>query len=197
LDQDHQGQQRQGPVARKPVHSRRLQFDGFERDDGLFDLEARLVDSKPHDFTATLGASVPAHEPIHDMWVRLTIDDRFIVHDVVATTAASPYPVCPRAAAGLAAMKGACIAGGWGGEVKRRLGGTQGCTHLREMLVALGTVAFQSLSVHLRRKPELVDGHGRPVLLDTCMAFAGDADLVAMRWPEHHRPSHRECVTRS
>ena len=38
------------PAARTPLHKRRLTIDGFEREDGLYDIEGRIVDTKPYRF---------------------------------------------------------------------------------------------------------------------------------------------------
>ena len=35
------------PVPRKPLHLRRISCEGFQRDDGLIDLEGLLIDTKP------------------------------------------------------------------------------------------------------------------------------------------------------
>ena len=61
-------------------------------------------------------------DPIHDMWVRLTIDDAMKVHDAEAVIDRHPYPPCPQAAPSLAALKGHTIAPGWSMQVKRLLG---------------------------------------------------------------------------
>ena len=51
----------------------------FARDDGLFDVEARLIDRKPFPFLrASSPEPVPAGEPLHDLWVRVTLDTEFL-----------------------------------------------------------------------------------------------------------------------
>ena len=80
------------PAApRKRLHSRRVTYEGWQRDDGLFDIEGHLVDVKDHD-TALLSGMRPAGEPVHDMWVRVTIDDAFTVTDIEAKSDRVPYP---------------------------------------------------------------------------------------------------------
>ncbi|HEY5307719.1 MAG TPA: DUF2889 domain-containing protein, partial [Casimicrobiaceae bacterium] len=37
-------------VTRERLHRRAITYDGFRRADGLFDIEAHIVDAKDHDF---------------------------------------------------------------------------------------------------------------------------------------------------
>jgi hypothetical protein len=36
------------PVSRKLLHTRAIECHGYERDDGFWDIEAHLVDTKTH-----------------------------------------------------------------------------------------------------------------------------------------------------
>ena len=54
------------------MHLRRVVCTGYERDDGLWDIEGRLIDTKP--FPLELPEhTAAADEPIHEMTVCLTI----------------------------------------------------------------------------------------------------------------------------
>ena len=61
------------------------------RDDGLFDVEAHLTDVKDHDLTLLTGVRRRG-EPVHDMWVRLTIDRELTIRAMEASMDAVPYP---------------------------------------------------------------------------------------------------------
>jgi hypothetical protein len=39
------------PQARTPLHTREISFNGYARDDGLWDIEGHLKDTKSHLFT--------------------------------------------------------------------------------------------------------------------------------------------------
>ena len=44
------------PAApRRRLHTRRITFEGFQREDGLFDIDARLTDVKDQDLTLLSG----------------------------------------------------------------------------------------------------------------------------------------------
>ena len=175
------------PAARprRQIHTRRIELRAYLRDDGLYDLEAHLTDDKPDDFTVTVGPLVPAGTPIHEMWVRLTIDDQFLVHDIVGASDATPYADCQSAPPTLRSMVGARIGSGWNREVKARLGDAKSCTHLRDLLAPLGTLAVQALVKVLRVRPDALHLDGRPLSINSCYALASHRGVVAMRWPQH------------
>ncbi|MCS6890626.1 MAG: DUF2889 domain-containing protein [Rhodovarius sp.] len=195
------------PVARELLHLRDIALKGYQREDGLFDIEAHLVDTKTYGFPSEHRGRVEPGEPLHGMWVRLTID---MDMNVIACEAASdftPFAICPQAAPNFAALAGLKIGPGFNKAVQERVGGVKGCTHLRELLAQMATVAFQTLyPVRARREAEerraasaaaaagTVSGEPpaspgrRPALLDSCYAYRADGPVVARRWPEWARP---------
>ena len=59
----------QPTVARKPMHNRSIQVHSFEREDGLWDIEAELIDTKSYDFKRNDGEIRPAGFAFHHMHV--------------------------------------------------------------------------------------------------------------------------------
>jgi len=173
-------------VEREELHQRRIDLRGYQRRDGLFDIEARIVDTKSRPILRQGGGpAVPPGEHLHDMWIRLVVDEHLLVHDVAAITDASPYTICREATATLARIKGLSIGRGWTRKVKERLGGSEGCTHLTELLMPLATVAFQTIYPVLRARntgPET----GKPRMIDTCYAYASHREVVLRRWPAYY-----------
>lgn len=167
---------------RTEVHLRTLEMRGYLRDDGLYDIEGHLLDRKGIPLSVDTRHYEPGM-PIHDMWVRLVVDESLVVHDVVAVSDVTPYPVCKEATEVMRRIVGERIAGGWSMMVKSRLGGSVSCTHLMEMLIPLGTAAYQTLT-HVRvAAPDKLDAAGRPLKIDTCHAFASASPVVERRWP--------------
>ena len=83
-------------VARRLLHQRNIQCQGYEREDGLWEIEARMTDVKTYAFpNEDRGGKIEAGEPLHDMTLRLVIDDDFLIHDVDARTDSSPFALCP------------------------------------------------------------------------------------------------------
>ena len=134
------------PVPRKASHIRRVTYQGYEREDGLWDMEAELHDSKAHDTPSFRHQGVRlAGDPIHHMWLRVTIDRKLVVHAIEAAMDAHPLQDCPQARPALQGMVGACMARGWRQAIAQHMGGVASCTHLRELLFNMATAAFQTL----------------------------------------------------
>ena len=134
------------PVPRKTSHIRRVTYQGYEREDGLWDMEAELHDSKAHDMPSFHHQGVRlAGDPIHHMWLRVTIDRKLVVHAIEAAMDAHPLQDCPQARPALQGMVGACMARGWRQAIAQHMGGVASCTHLRELLFNMATAAFQTL----------------------------------------------------
>jgi Protein of unknown function (DUF2889) len=180
-------------ATREELHFRRIDMRGYRRSDGLFEVEGRVVDRKPDDFTPYSGGRhVPAGEPVHDMGVRLVYDDQLRVHDVSTFTDASPYAHCPEGGRALLSLKGLRMTSGWSNEVKSRLRGARSCTHLMELLIPMATTAFQSLSATGLTRVDRRDVTGRPVKIDSCYAYGAQRELVRRMWPEYYRPPPQE-----
>ena len=72
------------PVGRQLIHDRRVTCQGFLRDDGLWDIEGRLVDVKSYAFpNRDRGGEIPAGQPIHEMLIRLTLDDQYVILSLI------------------------------------------------------------------------------------------------------------------
>ena len=175
-------------VEREELHCRTIEMRGYRRSDGDYEIEGRVTDVKTRAIQPQgCDAPMPAGVPIHDMSVRLVVDEFLVVKDVVAVTDGYPFPDCPHAAGSLAALKGARIAAGWTARVKGLLG-RESCTHLVEILIPMATTAFQTLAeVRFARGDEL-DAVGRPVRIDSCYAYSEARELVRRRWPAFHKP---------
>ncbi len=175
------------PTARTPVHDRDISCRGFQRPDGLFDLEAHLVDSKHYAFHNRARGEVQAGEPVHEMWLRITIDETLVIHAVEAVTDAGPFQICPAVVPRFQALVGCRIGRGWSRTVRGHLGGVKGCTHLVELLQPLATTAYQTLTkVRRLRAAKGDDESKRPAVIDTCHAFAADGAVVQRQWPQHY-----------
>jgi hypothetical protein len=173
------------PVAREPLHRRQIECRGYRRADGLWDIEGHIVDTKSYGFPNHDRGQIYAGEPLHEMWVRLTIDDEMRVHDVEAVTDAGPYRVCPDIAPKFSVLKGLRIAPGWNMKVRELLGGVNGCTHLVELLGPVATVAYQTLVSLRQKRLDQMAQERRPSVIDSCHAYRSDGEVVQRRWPKY------------
>lgn len=173
------------PAARTLRHSRRIELNGYEREDGLWDIEAHLVDTKAYDFSNHFRGEVPAGKPVHDMWMRLTVDDTLTIHAVAAKTDHAPFPSCPQIAANYDQLIGMQIRSGWTDRVRSKMGQVGGCTHLYELLRPLATTAFQTIMT--LRKPKKRDPKKRPPLLNTCHGWRDSGEAVKELHPHWYQ----------
>lgn len=173
------------PDSRQAAHHRRIELHGYNRDDGLFDIEARLTDTKTYGFSTDDRGWVDQGEPLHGMSMRMTIDEDMMIVKFEAATDYSPYRICPEIAPNYAKLAGIRVGPGFLRAAAERVGGIHGCTHLREMLQQMGTVAFQTMYPILAKRRQDHSGPGKPALLNTCYAYRADGPVVEKRWPDH------------
>ena len=174
-------------VTRKELHFRKIEMRGWERSDGLYEIEGHVTDQKPCIFTAVSGGRVvPAGEHIHDMGVKLVINREMLVLEASTFTTSAPYQDCMSAGTALQSIKGLRIASGWSSEIRRLLGGAQCCTHLMEILIPMGTTAFQSLTMIRQGEPDKLRANGTPTKVDSCYAYAANRAIVMQRWPDFY-----------
>ena len=177
------------PITRNELHFRNIDMRGYERSDGLFEVEGRLVDRKQHDMESLSGGRrVSAGDPIHDMGVRITFDKMMLVHAVETFTDAAPYAVCPAGGDALQTLVGLSMTKGWSRHVSERLSGARSCTHLMQLLMPMATVAFQSMYPSRRAAQTAVDPTGRPLKIGSCYAYGARSPVVKQLWPEYHQP---------
>jgi hypothetical protein len=143
------------PEAREPIHQRTISTQGFLRADGLWDIEAELIDTKAYASTTSGDRLRGIGEPVHRMQIRLTIDDEFVVRGAVAAMLDTPFFECAPAADPFDGLIGARIGPGWRKQVDAAMGGIRGCTHLRELLGVMATVAFQTVPGWRRHEDRL------------------------------------------
>ncbi len=174
------------PAPRDLLHTRHIECHGYKRDDGLWDIEGSIVDRKTYSFANQDRGGVRAGEAVHDMSVRLTIDDNMVVRGVEATTAAAPFSMCGDITDRYESLVGLRIGPGWRRAIAERLGGVRGCTHVSDMILGpLAVTAFQTLgSARASGKP--AGDTSRPGHLNTCHALSSDSPVVRRRWPQHY-----------
>ncbi len=176
------------PAPRTLKHTRAIECTGYEREDGLWDIEGHLVDTKTYVHSRRDGGRErQPGDPVHHMWLRLTIDLDLKIHDVEAVTDSSPYETCGNIAVNFKKLVGLTIGPGWRKAIAERVGGVLGCTHLVELLGPVGTTAFQATGrareAHNARKPATGK---KPYQINSCHTYKDDAPTVLERWPDFY-----------
>jgi hypothetical protein len=179
------------PAPRKPSHTRRVTYQGYERDDGLWDIEAELHDSKTFDAPSLRDGGVrPAGAPIHHMWLRATVGRDLVVRAIEAAMDTVPLHDCPQARAALQQMVGCSMARGWRQAIQQHMGGVASCTHLRELLFNLATAAFQTLPAAFTP----ADAEAPPRHLGQCTGWDFHGNGVKLYYPKFYRGPQGEAV---
>ena len=194
------------PAPRAHLHARTLTCNGFLREDGLWEVEGRIVDHRTYAFDNEWRGRVEPDVPLHEMWIRLTLDDAMTITAIEAATDQSPFAICPGVLPNFQRLVGTRIGPGFARSVREAVGGKEGCTHIVDMLSQVATVALQTnVTTHARRMrsrqrgesdagspdpsrspwAEETGGGGRPPVIDTCYAWASDGDVVRRLLPEH------------
>ena len=174
------------PAPRTLRHSRAIQVDAYARDDGLWDLDARITDVKTRD-TALASGLRGAGQPIHDLKLRLTINRELVIVDAEASSDAVPYPgFCDTIAPAYKSLIGLSLMNHFRLRLKDRLAGVLGCTHLTELSLILPTAALQAYAndvIKTRDSNGVDDSTERPFQLDRCHALRVDGPAVAQYYP--------------
>lgn len=185
--------------TRRHVHTRNIRAEVFARDDGLWDVEAELIDTKAKDFALTTGVR-PAGDPIHHMRLTVTIDTTLQVVDVVAQSLRVPYPGrCETIEPAYRELIGLNLLKNFRRAARERLGGIAGCTHMTELTDVLPTAAVQAFAGEVLRNRDTADTEPplgssqmhdqKPFQLDRCHALRSDGPAVATFYPRWYRPA--------
>jgi hypothetical protein len=153
-----------------------------------------MIDIKTYDIdNRDRGGEIPAGEALHDMAIRLTINAQFLVVEVEAVIDYAPFNICPSITAVLQQLKGVAIGPGWTATLRKLFKGTQGCTHLTELLSPIATTAFQTM--HKSQDNE-ERGAAKPLpqFLNSCHALNTEGEAVRDFWPEHYQPVRKDAV---
>lgn len=169
-------------VPRQSLHRRNITIRGYKREDGLFDIEGHLHDTKDIDFKVASG-SRRAGESLHSMWLRITIDATLTIVDAEAASDAMPYVgYCDQIAPDYKKLIGMAIRPGFTNRVREQLGGIHGCTHITELIGSLATTAFQTIAGQGLQNPD-----HKPFQLDRCHALRTDGPAIAHYYPQWYR----------
>lgn len=175
-------------LQRQLMHTRTISIAAYLRADQCWDLEAHITDIKTHDAKMAFGVR-PAGIPIHDLWLRLTIDSQFLIVAAHAAAEQIPFPgfcadIHPAYSEKLV---GKSLQQGFRRTLQESLGGVLGCTHLTELAQVLPTAAMQAMAGvptakdEARVEPE--KEHKQPFHIDNCHAMRADGAAVAKFYP--------------
>jgi hypothetical protein len=172
---------------RQLLHRRSIDVQVFARADGLYDVEAELKDSKTRDIPLAHGIR-KAGDPVHDMLLHLVVDAQLNILSSSSQTRWMPYPGhCDQHGEAYGRLVGLNLLKGFRAEVKQRLAGVHGCTHLTELTQVLPTAVIQAFAgLVIDTREGSADGQP-PFQLDRCHALRSDGPVVQTHYPRWYR----------
>ena len=171
--------------SRRRIHTREVRYEGFRRDDGAYEVDARLTDVKDADYTLITGLRRTG-EPVHQLSVRIAFDRHYIITAVEASSDWVPYPgACGEIAPAYKKLIGLSLMHGFRNALRDRLGGSEGCTHITEMLGGLPTAAVQMRAGEVHEVD--IGGGGKPFQLDRCHALVTTGPTVRRYYAQWYR----------
>jgi hypothetical protein len=174
-------------VERQLIHMRQIEGCAFMRSDGTWDLEVALIDRKARTFPGGAG-DLPAGSPLHAMTLQCTVTASGEVKAAQAFMQSVPFEVtCRQVQGAYCDLVGLNLFRQFRANLKQRLSGIAGCSHLSmlaEVLPTLAIQAFAGVTEPVRDDGSFVD---RPAALDRCGGLRTDGEAVRLYWPRWYR----------
>ena len=170
---------------REELYFRHIDYVGYRRADGLWDIDGHFVDRRTVDCPCVdRGGMIRAGETFHEMLLTLTIDDDMVIRGLTVKIDKYPYKQCPAAEAVFKKAEGLQISPGFSKELRRRIPKELACTHMFSLLIGAAGAAFQTMAqVRMMKYCRGV----RPDPLDTCLAWDSSGEMVKREWPDFYR----------
>jgi hypothetical protein len=171
------------PAPREAVHTRSIVCRSFRRDDGLLDIDARFVDTRPFGYDSEFRGHCPPGSALHNMQLRLTLDRERRIHALVSAMPGTPYSGCAEVNPNFQRLLGLSVGRGFRKALRDTLGGIEGCTHMLVLLEAMAAAAVQAFAsnAHAPRRA----GQAEPVriwrldaLVDTCYSYRSGGPVM-------------------
>ena len=172
-------------IEEAPVHERLMEFRTYPLEGDRLIIEGRLKDER---LTKGYHWDGSEHPPdiVHHICVRLLIGGWPIsILDAEAEMEEVPHELCAEMSEAVKKIVGLTIASGYSGQVRRRLGGIRGCSHMTHLIVAMGPAALHGYWAHQsrRRRPvprSLEEFPGLAYVVNSCALWKKDGPLIRM-----------------
>lgn len=172
---------------RQLKHRRRIDVQVYARGNGLWEVDAHITDVRARPTPLVTGL-LPAGQPIHEMLLRLVVNERFDVVEAGAQTLAMPYAgECDRYGDVYSRLVGLNLLKGFRQAVKERLGGVQACTHITELTQVLPTAVVQAFAGEVIDTRGDTESSSRPFQIDRCHALRAEGQVVKTYYPRWYR----------
>jgi hypothetical protein len=174
-------------ATRQLKHRRQIDVQVFSRGDGLWEVDATLSDTKTR-ATQMAEGTRPAGTPIHDMLLRLVVNEKFDIVEAGSQTRWMPYTgSCDQHGDVYGRLAGLNLLQDFRGSMRRLVGGVLGCTHITELAQVLPTAVVQAFAGEVLDTRGNTEGAARPFQIDRCHALRSDGEVVRRHYPRWYR----------
>jgi hypothetical protein len=179
----------QAASQRQLKHRRQIDVQVFARGNGLWEVDAVLTDTKTRT-AEMLDGPRPAGTPIHDMLLRLVVNEKLDILEAGSVTRWMPYTgTCNDHDDAYGALVGMNLLQNFRHALRQKLGGVLGCTHITELAQTLPTAVVQAFAGEVIDTRGTAEGARQPFQIDRCHALRADGDIVRLQHPRWYRPA--------
>ncbi len=172
---------------RQLKHRRQIDVQVFARGDGLWEVDATLCDTKTRVAQMAEGPR-PAGTPIHDMLLRLVVNEKLDILQAGSDTRWMPYSgICNEHGDAYAKLVGLNLLQDFRKRLRERVGGVLACTHITELAQVLPTAVVQAFAGEVIDTRGTAEGAQQPFQIDRCHALRSSGEAVRIHYPRWHR----------
>jgi hypothetical protein len=172
-------------IQQDPVHERRVEFRTYPLDNNQVIVEGWLRDERLVTGYHWDGRDRPPGV-VHRLCVRLLLGEWPLrILDAEAEMPGVPQDLCRDTRETVKKVVGLSIVSGFSEEVRRLIGGVEGCAHLTYLIVAMGPAALHGCWTQRSRRPlkvprSLDDIAGLKYLINTCRLWREGGPMIQM-----------------
>jgi hypothetical protein len=182
-------------AQRQLKHRRQIDVQVFSRGNGLWEVDTVLTDTKTR-VAEMLDGPRPAGTPIHDMLLRLVVNEKLDILEAGSETRWMPYTgICNDHDDAYGALVGLNLLQNFRHALRQRLGGVLGCTHITEMAQVVPTAVVQAFAGEVIDTRGTAEGAKQPFQIDRCHALRSDGEIVRLHHPRWYRAASVETVS--
>lgn len=171
-------------ILQNPVHERRIEIRTFPLGNDQVIVEGWLRDERMVSGYHRDGQPRPPGV-VHKMCVRLLLGGRpLTILDAEAEMPTVPHPLCPTVAETVKKIIGLPIVAGFSEQVRQKLYGVEGCSHLMHLILAMGPAGLHGFWADQGRKSASVPRNLNEIphlnlLINSCRLWRTDGPLLA------------------
>jgi hypothetical protein len=178
----------QAAATRQLKHRRQIDVQVYARGNGLWEVDAVLVDTKTR-VAHLAGGERPAGTPIHEMLLRLVVNEKLDIVQAGSETRWMPYTgQCDEHENVYTRLVGLNLLQDFRKNLRDRVGGVLGCTHITELAQMLPTAVVQAFAGEVIDTRGSAEGASQPFQIDRCHALRSAGPAVQEHYPRWYRP---------